>query len=370
MKITKQHIKTQRVFRQSKRKPFRLWMAGSLFALTGCTSTFGRLEPARDPIHAVDRFLPHNNLTRIPKTMYDHVVAANRISDREHPFVEPGWQLLRPPYLLQMVFRLPFALTYGAIEGVSNFFRAEANEIFLGEPMQYKSATQLAYENTNDRFIHPLNWFNHNGYRLIYDYIDRGGDPNFQFSDMVSYCGSERITLLELVATDYPNKATQKTIDYLVQRGANPLRKNHLGESLVQASCVRDNQFALAKLLQYHDGALLTEVNAAGETPLIFAMKCRALNCFSYLLAQGADPTIRDRSGKNALDWLDDLPDFWEAIGQVPGAPNNYNAFLVGRRTKPNNSTIVTQELHQGLRITDIEVVRIFTEQLAKYDRQ
>jgi ankyrin repeat protein len=90
-------------------------------------------------------------------------------------------------------------------------------------------------------------------------------------------------------------------VNDLLGAGADPDAQTELGNTaLIYAA--RDGRIEIAKTLIAH-GASVNWIDGEGVTPLILAAFKDHGEVAALLLAQGADRSIRDRWGRNALDY-------------------------------------------------------------------
>ena len=92
----------------------------------------------------------------------------------------------------------------------------------------------------------------------------------------------------------------QRTFNALLQRGAHVNRPGwtplHYAASGGQLELVK-------QLIEHH--AFIDAQSANGTTALMLAARMRALPVVQYLIDQGADPSIRNQSGLDAVGYLD-----------------------------------------------------------------
>lgn len=133
--------------------------------------------------------------------------------------------------------------------------------------------------------------------------------------------GSLELLQLFLTANDDVNKAnlrvargytplmfaclSNKNIDvvrYLIDRGADPKRRNNVGETALHIACIKGNLEAVKLLLAHNKTGEINLPNMLRTTPLMMACFHKKLEVVKYLLAQKADTTAKDSFGKTAID--------------------------------------------------------------------
>lgn len=92
-----------------------------------------------------------------------------------------------------------------------------------------------------------------------------------------------------------------RTVPLLLDRGAAPGVCDHDGNTALHLDAPRALSTQVAKAL-LRAGTDPSAVNGQGRTPLMLAAMAARKDLVSLLLASGADPGIRDRSGVGALD--------------------------------------------------------------------
>jgi ankyrin repeat protein len=90
-------------------------------------------------------------------------------------------------------------------------------------------------------------------------------------------------------------------LNFLTQRRANPNLADKNGVTPLMRATQLGFHEGIAALVKA--GARVDEPNAAGETPLIFAIHSRDTELMRVLLQAGADPDRTDNSGRSARDY-------------------------------------------------------------------
>ena len=90
-------------------------------------------------------------------------------------------------------------------------------------------------------------------------------------------------------------------LNFLTQRHANPNLADKNGVTPLMRATQLGFHEGIAALVKA--GARVDEPNAAGETPLIFAIHSRDTALMRVLLEAGADPDRTDNSGRSARDY-------------------------------------------------------------------
>jgi ankyrin repeat protein len=104
------------------------------------------------------------------------------------------------------------------------------------------------------------------------------------------------------------SKHSAKIVELLLKSGAEPDVQNNLGYTpLMQAATAprttEDEVTAIEviKLLRASGASLDTQTFDYGDTALIWAIKLRHTRVAEFLITQGADVTLKDREGRDAL---------------------------------------------------------------------
>ena len=110
------------------------------------------------------------------------------------------------------------------------------------------------------------------------------------------------------------SKQSVKIVELLLKSGAEPDGQNKLGYTpLMQAAMAprttEDEVTAIEiiKLLRAHGASLDTQTFDYGDTALIWAIKLGHTRIAEFLIAQGADVTLKDTAGRDALRHARDL---------------------------------------------------------------
>lgn len=134
--------------------------------------------------------------------------------------------------------------------------------------------------------------------------LERGADIKAQnaFGDSTLY------------AAVIPSKQNVKVVELLLERGANPDKQNNRGYTpLMQAATIprtiEDEQTSIEiiKLLLAHGANLDTQTLDYGDTALIWAVKLGHTRIAEFLIAHGADPSLKDKAGRDALQHAREL---------------------------------------------------------------
>lgn len=134
--------------------------------------------------------------------------------------------------------------------------------------------------------------------------LERGADvkaPN-AFGDSVLYAAVGR------------SKQNVKIVELLLERGADPHQQNNRGYTpLMQAATIprtgEDEQTSIEiiKLLLARGAKLDTQTLDYGDTALIWAVKLGHTRIAKFLIAQGADLSLKDKAGRDALQHAREL---------------------------------------------------------------
>ncbi|MFW5890768.1 MAG: ankyrin repeat domain-containing protein [bacterium] len=142
----------------------------------------------------------------------------------------------------------------------------------------------------------PLSYAISYGNTRTLDFLINYGNLNInqEFKD-----GETALLLANVGYTSYMK------INYLIKNGANSLKSTNCGETPLMRAASNGNPKVLEILLD--NGAKIDRQNNEGMTPLIYACK----NSFKpevveYLIDKKANTNIKDKSGKNALDYIEE----------------------------------------------------------------
>lgn len=128
--------------------------------------------------------------------------------------------------------------------------------------------------------------------------LERGADLKAQnaFGDSVLYAAVGR------------SRQNVKIVELLLERGADPQKQNNHGYTpLMQAATIpRTNEdeqtsIEILKLLLARGAKLDTQTFDYGDTALIWAIKLGHTRIAEFLIAQGADLSLKDKAGRDAL---------------------------------------------------------------------
>ncbi|KAF2834659.1 ankyrin, partial [Patellaria atrata CBS 101060] len=88
----------------------------------------------------------------------------------------------------------------------------------------------------------------------------------------------------------------------LLEHGADPNYRSQQGHSIMQTAveCMKED---LVRLLLEKSSAIVNQRGRQSTTPLMSACKLSLNNISRILLEAGADPSLKDDSGNNALHW-------------------------------------------------------------------
>lgn len=87
---------------------------------------------------------------------------------------------------------------------------------------------------------------------------------------------------------------------YLLRNGTDPNQANDDGATAFMGSAGADDVDALQLCLRY-GGKINHQTEKIGYTPLMAAAQFGSLNSVRWLLAHGADPSLKDSTGRSAL---------------------------------------------------------------------
>ena len=126
--------------------------------------------------------------------------------------------------------------------------------------------------------------------------LEKGANPNVQ-----TYDG---YTPLMLACENYDFYVVKK----LLEKGADPNLKNNNGETALICAC-KYGELHIVKALLDHGADLNAQEDQTGNTPLLIACDFRLTHSREHfytdiaflLLDKGADPTIQNKDGNNAL---------------------------------------------------------------------
>lgn len=92
-----------------------------------------------------------------------------------------------------------------------------------------------------------------------------------------------------------------KIIGYLLKQGIDPKIKNKAGQTVLHFAVKLQGKKALKLLLS--KGVGINDPDNTGITPLMASVYNYDSDIAEFLLKSGADPNLKDKSGKTALDW-------------------------------------------------------------------
>jgi ankyrin repeat protein len=118
-----------------------------------------------------------------------------------------------------------------------------------------------------------------------------------------SYADSNGTSLL-LIAAQNNSSAI---IEYLLHLNLNINYKDNYGRTALYYSCGNNSTDSLNLILSYNP--YIDNQTSEGRTPLIFAVQEGNANAVKLLLNKGANPNIKDFSGKTARDYALETPD-------------------------------------------------------------
>ena len=135
--------------------------------------------------------------------------------------------------------------------------------------------------------------------------LDRGASPDYAPKGSYS----------PLAAAAYDNN--KEAVEFLLAHGANPNKGGRVNEPpLLDNSATSANIVILQDLI--NAGADIHAADARGDNALILATKSYHADAVEFLAKAGLDPCARDRSGKSALDFLQDTGIEWENVNLPP----------------------------------------------------
>lgn len=180
------------------------------------------------------------------------------------------------------------SLTFAVLVGIIIFMLLIAR-IFAGMALRSRNIFQATID------------FN---YEFIEQYLQNGGDINavskYDMTPLMIACdkGYTEGGLKYANKNDGDYESTMNLIRYLIDNGADVNKRDSEGETALKyAKISRDRVELLANA-----GANLDNINNSGETIIIRSARHGYLRTVTYFLELGADPRIKDRDGKDAID--------------------------------------------------------------------